>query len=37
LQRNIRDKARIRPAIRAKIAGHHADIVRGVEAAVARR
>jgi glutaredoxin-related protein len=35
LQRNILDEARIHPAIRAKIAGHHADIVREVEAAAA--
>jgi len=35
LQRNILDEARIHPAIRAKIAGNHADIVREVEAAAA--
>jgi len=35
LQRNILDEARIHPAIRAKIAGLHADIVREVEAAAA--
>ncbi len=35
MKRNILDEARIHPAIRAKIAGNHADIVREVEAAVA--
>jgi monothiol glutaredoxin len=35
LQRHILDETRIHPAIRAKIAGHHADIVREVEAAAA--
>ena len=35
MQRNILDEARIHPAIRAKIAGNHADIVREVEAAAA--
>ena len=35
MQRNILDETRIHPAIRAKIAGHHADIVREVEAAAA--
>jgi glutaredoxin-related protein len=35
LPRNILDEARIHPAIRAKIAGSHADIVREVEAAAA--
>ena len=35
MARAILDEARIHPAIRAKIAGHHADIVREVEAAVA--
>ena len=32
--RRILDESRIHPAIRAKIAGHHADIVREVESAV---
>jgi monothiol glutaredoxin len=35
LPRNILAEARIHPAIRAKIAGSHADIVREVEAAAA--
>jgi len=35
MTRNILGDERIHPAIRAKIAGHHADIVREVEAAVA--
>ena len=35
MPRNILDEARIHPAIRAKIAGSHADIVREVEAAAA--
>jgi glutaredoxin-related protein len=35
LQRHILDEARIHPAIRAKIVGNHADIVREVEAAAA--
>ncbi len=35
MRRSILDEDRIHPAIRDKIAGHHADIVREVEAAVA--
>ena len=35
MARPILDEARIHPAIRAKLAGHHADIVREVEAATA--
>jgi len=35
MSRSVLDEARIHPAIRAKIAGNHADIVREVEAAVA--
>jgi monothiol glutaredoxin len=35
MARAILDEARIHPAIRAKIAGHHADIVREVESAAA--
>ena len=35
MPRTILDEARIHPAIRAKIAGHHADIVREVESAAA--
>jgi monothiol glutaredoxin len=34
-ERRILDESRIHPAIRATIAGHHADIVREVESAVA--
>ena len=33
--RRVLDESRIHPAIRATIAGHHADIVREVESAVA--
>ena len=35
MARAILDEARIHPAVRAKIAGHHADIVDEVESAVA--
>ena len=35
MPRNVLDEARIHPAIRARIAGHHADIVREVESAAA--
>lgn len=35
MPRNILDEARIHPTIRDRIAGHNADIVREVEAAVA--
>jgi len=35
MTRSILGEERIHPAIRAKIAGHHSDIVREVEAAVA--
>ena len=35
MARNILDETRIHPAIRAKIAGNHADIVREVESAAA--
>ena len=35
MPRAILEEARIHPAIRAKVAGHHADIVREVEAAIA--
>ncbi len=34
MPRQLLDEARIHPAIRARIAAHHADIVREVEAAV---
>lgn len=34
MNRNILDEARIHPAIREKIAGHHAEIVREVQAAI---
>ena len=34
MSRPLLDEARIHPAIRATVAGHHADIVREVEAAV---
>ena len=34
MPRNLLDEARIHPAIRARIAAHHADIVREVEDAV---
>jgi glutaredoxin-related protein len=34
LPRNILDETRIHPAIRDRIAGHHADIVTEVEAAI---
>ena len=33
--RRVLDESRIHPAVRATIAGHHADIVREVESAVA--
>jgi glutaredoxin-related protein len=36
MSRSILDEGRIHPAIREKIAGHHADIVREVEAAIAQ-
>ncbi len=32
--RQVLDQHRVHPAIRAKVAGHHADIVREVEAAI---
>jgi glutaredoxin-related protein len=35
MARNVLDEARIHLAIRAKISGHHADIVREVESAAA--
>ena len=35
MPRTILDEARIHPAVRAKIAAHHADIVREVESAAA--
>ncbi len=35
MPRAILEEARIHPAIRAKVAGNHADIVREVEAAIA--
>ncbi len=35
MPRSILDEAQIHPAIREKVAGHHADIVREVQAAVA--
>jgi monothiol glutaredoxin len=35
MSRSILDEARIHPAIRARIAGHHADIVSEVESAAA--
>ncbi|HJV88032.1 MAG TPA: glutaredoxin domain-containing protein [Noviherbaspirillum sp.] len=34
MSRNVLDEARIHPAIREKIANHHADIVREVQAAL---
>ena len=34
MARRILDEARIHPAVRAKVSGHHADIVQEVEAAV---
>ena len=34
MNRNVLDEARIHPAIREKIAGHHAEIVREVLAAI---
>ncbi len=35
MTRPILDEAKIHPAIRAKIAGHHADVVAEVQAAIA--
>lgn len=35
MPRPILDEARLHPAIRARVAGHHADIVQEVEAAIA--
>jgi glutaredoxin-related protein len=35
MSRSILDEGHLHPAIREKIAGHHADIVREVEAAIA--
>jgi glutaredoxin-related protein len=35
MARAVLEEARIHPAVRARIAGHHADIVQEVEAAIA--
>lgn len=35
MSRSVLDESRIHPAIREKVAGHHIDIVREVEAAIA--
>ena len=35
MARAVLDEGRIHPAVRARIAGHHADIVQEVEAAIA--
>jgi glutaredoxin-related protein len=36
MPRLVLEEARVHPAVRAKIAGHHAEIVREVEAAIAQ-
>ena len=35
MPRNILDEARVHAAVRPQIAGYHADVIRGVEAAIA--